>query len=167
MAGRPVEEALLVPVIGPVLGAHRIVGAEPPVVERGAQVLPQVTPDLDEAAERPLRVRRPRVEQDARARRRDVDTLADRARRVAARERRRRDEEVRQRVEQDVPRPGEEHLHPGVRRAPRVEPVAQRTHPLLHRGARDPCVDGRRIEGQEHALAAVLNRRHPRHLTGE
>jgi hypothetical protein len=89
---------------GPGLRADRTVGVQAARLDRSAEVLPDLEADLHEISQRNLRVRRGRVPQDPAVPRGHVDALPDRARRVAARHRHRADEQVRERVEQDVSR---------------------------------------------------------------
>ena len=101
VTGRTVEEAVLLVVVGPMLRAHRIVRAQLPELDG----LPQVPIDpigrLHQPAERAFGVRARGVEQDAVAGLAGIDPFANGARRVAAVERHRGDQQVRQRVQHD------------------------------------------------------------------
>ena len=65
VAGRAVEEPAFVLVLGGMLGTDRVVGAESTQVDCRLQMPSDLTPGLDEAAQRALGVGRAGVEQDA------------------------------------------------------------------------------------------------------
>jgi hypothetical protein len=104
VAGRAVQEALLVRVRRDVLGADRVVRAQAAEFERELQVVLDAAADRDQAAERALGAGRAGVQQDPVPGRTGVDALADRGRGISTLERDRLDQQVRERVQHDVGR---------------------------------------------------------------
>src|ERR1017187_5423079 len=84
------------------LGAHRVVGAEASQFDRVAEMLIDLAPNFDQAAQRPLRIRRAGVKQDSITGISGVDTLTNRGRGVAALQRNLRDQQMRERVQHHV-----------------------------------------------------------------
>src|SRR5262249_10814808 len=90
-----------------------------------------------------------------------VDALPDRTRRVAALQRQRRYQQVRQRVEHDELNNWRLALRLGVLLMPAIEPGQELLRPVLDGLGLQPCLDALLLEAEEAALAAVLDRRQP------
>src|SRR6266568_2238854 len=120
---------------------------------------------LHEPAESAFSVRRARVEKDPEAGLSGVDPLAYGASRVPAFEGDGRDQEVRQRVEEDIRESGELKLVPcPVTVLPNVEACLELLPAVLHRGPPQPGLESVGAEGQEEALSSVLDGREPGRL---
>src|SRR5436190_21354295 len=117
---------------------------------------------LDEATQRSLRVRAPRVQEQpvAVAERIRIDALPDRAGGVAAAHRERLDEQMRQRVEEDIRAAREVAL-----RRPPLEPMGMTAGQALEPGEDviplEPVLDSFRSQQEKDALAPILDGREP------
>lgn len=81
------------------LGAHRVVRAEASKLDCIAEMLIDLATNFDQAAQRPLRVRRAGVKQDSITGISGIDPLTNRRRGVAALQRNLRDQQVRERMQ--------------------------------------------------------------------
>src|ERR1039458_3723889 len=84
------------------LGANRVVRAEAPEFDCIAEMLVDLAPNLNQAAQRPLRIRRAGVKQDSITGLSGVDPLANRRRGISALQRYLRDQEGRERMQHYV-----------------------------------------------------------------
>ena len=116
-------------------------GAQP-ASSRAARRCRSICRRLDQPAQRPLRVGRAGVEQDAVARLQGVDPLADRTGRVAALQRHRRQQQVRQRVHMMYGGPGTSRRKPGSPFPRHSKPSQQLNRTPRNGRSRQPRLDG-------------------------
>jgi hypothetical protein len=154
VAGRAREVLLAVVALGRVVGAHGVARAQRGELPRAGEVMGDASPLIDEAPQRALAAGGAGREQDRGHRLlvaggRAVDSLSDRARRIAAVERHRRHEHVRQRVE---------HVEANARVGRRAAIVAEleRRRPALVAGLQRAVAGdhlGPRLPGRHRLLA--------------
>src|ERR1035438_3866795 len=138
------------------LGTNRVVRAEASEFDCVAEMLVDLAADLDEAAQCPLGIRRPRVEQDAIAGVSGIDPFTNCRRGVAAFQRDLRDEQVRERVEHHVWSPDELRLRSRLLFLPQFEALRQFEFPFRDFTPLSPGADLFRFERYEDAFAAVF-----------
>src|SRR5450759_2723993 len=112
------------------LGANRVVRAEASQFDRVAEMLIDLAPDFYQTAQRPLRIRRACVEQNAVAGVPGVDPLTNRGRGVAALQRNLRDQQMRERVQHHVWSANEVGLRVWILLLPQLEAFRQFDFPF-------------------------------------
>jgi hypothetical protein len=143
------------------LGANRIVRAKASEFDCVAEVLVDLAPNLNEAAQCSLRIRRARVKQDAVAGVAGVDPLSNRGRGVAALQRYLRDEQVCERVQHYIGGPDKLRLRIWVLLLPQLEAFGQFEFPFRDFTSLTPGANFVRLERDEDALAAIFHGRNP------
>src|SRR5262249_44228322 len=134
-------------------------GAETAQVDPVLEVPGDLTAGFDQAAHRALGVGGTGVEQDAIAIAAGIDPLADRAGRITAFQRDRGDQQMGQRMQQDIREPGKLASALVVILLPALEPRVELLTAAFDCGLLPPGVDRFASELDEDALTAVLDGR--------